>query len=140
MAICIPFGYLNLDENMWFQWLSFAGLLIFTIEFYVQFVANMTFWNDGLDYVCLPASDHLSDANISDCDYYHKIPPVGSNYTNLTHNGVARTPAFISTIDGQSQVIGLSVFAYAYVVTIPSWVNEKKPGVRTSEKLKSSSD
>jgi hypothetical protein len=35
MAICIPFGYLNLDDNMWFQWFSLAGLLIFTSEFWV---------------------------------------------------------------------------------------------------------
>lgn len=26
MTICIPFGYLNLDDNMWFQWVSLVGL------------------------------------------------------------------------------------------------------------------
>lgn len=36
--ICIPFGYLNLDENMWFQWFSLAGLILFTAEFLGQFV------------------------------------------------------------------------------------------------------
>lgn len=37
-VICIPFGYLNLDENMWFQWFSLVGLVVFTTEFLGQFL------------------------------------------------------------------------------------------------------
>lgn len=31
---------------------------------------------------------------------------------------------------GQAQVIGVAAFTYTYVVTIPSWLNEKRAGVR----------
>jgi hypothetical protein len=31
---------------------------------------------------------------------------------------------------GQSAVVGIATFAYAYIVTLPSWVNEKQPHVR----------
>lgn len=41
MGICIPFGYLNLDDNMWFQWVSVVGLIVFTAEFFGQFIYNM---------------------------------------------------------------------------------------------------
>jgi len=93
VVICIPFGYLNLDDNMWFQWFSFFGLVIFTLEFLVQFSLNIT---------------------------------PGTHFYNAT-NGPKLTPAFKSS--GQAQVLGIAVFAYAYIVTIPSWVNEKKPSV-----------
>ena len=36
-------------------------------------------------------------------------------------------------LGGQAQVIGVAAFTYAYVVTIPSWVNEKKIGVSVNE-------
>ena len=37
MAICVPFGFLNLEENMWFQFMSFVCLGLFTTEFVGQF-------------------------------------------------------------------------------------------------------
>ncbi len=30
---------------------------------------------------------------------------------------------------GQPQVIGVAAFTFAFIVTIPSWLNEKKDGV-----------
>jgi len=39
MLICIPFGYLNLDQNKIFQNVSFICLIVLTIEFIVEFVA-----------------------------------------------------------------------------------------------------
>ena len=39
--------------------------------------------------------------------------------------GGVHTPAFKGT--GQYQVLGMAIFAYAYVTTIPSWANEKRP-------------
>jgi len=94
MAICIPFGFLNLDENMWFQWFSLCGLLLFTTEFIGQFGYNIS-----------GASGQGSDV------------------------GFSLTPLFINDISGQLPVVGLAVFAFSYVVTIPSWLNEKKPSV-----------
>jgi len=95
MALCIPFGVMKLDENMWFQWVSFCGLLLFTAEFFVQFIMS-----------CVPGAPGYAEGN-----------------------GPARTPMFASN---QSQVLGLAMFAYAYVVTIPSWLNEKKHGVNVN--------
>eukprot|EP00051_Salpingoeca_urceolata_P015051 m.192814 g.192814 ORF g.192814 m.192814 type:complete len:563 (+) comp18276_c0_seq1:459-2147(+) len=109
MAVCIPFGYLNLDDNMWFQWFSLVGLLGFTFEFFGQFIYNL----NKEDSFC------IENAN--------------DNSTCFTsHNGVDRTPAFVASVQGQSQVVGVAVFAYAYIVTIPSWVNEKKHHVNVN--------
>ena len=94
VVICIPFGYLNLDENMKFQWLSLWSLLLFTGEFLVQFCLN--------------------------------IPQPG--------NGPSHTPAWTS-VDGQLHVLGTIVFAYGYVLTIPSWVNEKKLDVSVNKSV-----
>lgn len=35
-TIVIPIGAMNLDENMFLQWISFGGLVIFTTDFIVQ--------------------------------------------------------------------------------------------------------
>eukprot|EP00038_Savillea_parva_P004283 m.135992 g.135992 ORF g.135992 m.135992 type:complete len:573 (-) comp11426_c6_seq1:40-1758(-) len=107
-VICIPFGYLNLDENMWFQWFSLVGLVLFTAEFIGQFIFNMV---------------HPECSN----DSY----TLNKNVT-CSGNVFEQTPLISPTIDAQSQVLGISTFAYAYVVTIPSWVNEKKPGVNVN--------
>lgn len=53
---------------------------------------------------------------------------LGTNET-IPHDVFDTMPMFTAKIAAQSQVLGIAVFAYAYVVTIPSWVNEKKPGV-----------
>jgi len=105
MAICIPFGYMNLDDNMWFQWFSVIGLLLFTSEFFFQFIYN------------------ICNANADNESY-----TFGNPNATIPHNAFESTPMF-GGLTSQSQVIGVAVFAYAYVVTIPSWVNEKKTGV-----------
>jgi hypothetical protein len=102
MFCCIPLGYINLDDNMWFQWLSLVGLILFTTEFMVQFVLN-----------AIPGTNWYQLKNI-----------------NVT-SGLDLTPLY--DMRGQPQVLGLSVLAYAYIVTIPSWVNEKKPGVSVNK-------
>lgn len=33
------------------------------------------------------------------------------------------------------QVLGICVFAYSYVCTVPSWLNEKRPGVNVNRSL-----
>eukprot|EP00730_Choanoeca_flexa_P000797 TRINITY_DN10338_c0_g1_i6.p1 TRINITY_DN10338_c0_g1~~TRINITY_DN10338_c0_g1_i6.p1 ORF type:complete len:603 (+),score=166.30 TRINITY_DN10338_c0_g1_i6:181-1989(+) len=119
MAICIPFGYLNLDENMWFQWLSLAGLLFFTFEFYISFLLNMP--KD--DKLCLDGVEY----NVT-CDY-----EPGNPAGNFSHNGMQRTPLFGDSAEGQANVVGMAVFAYSYVVTIPSWVNEKRHHVSVNK-------
>eukprot|EP00850_Spirogloea_muscicola_P000501 SM000002S05581 [mRNA] locus=s2:1052079:1055615:+ [translate_table: standard] len=41
MVICVPFGTLNLDDNMSFQWLSMVAQLVFSLEFIGQFITNL---------------------------------------------------------------------------------------------------
>ncbi|XP_062506750.1 uncharacterized protein LOC134183270 [Corticium candelabrum] len=102
MIMCIPLGYINLDANMWFQWFSLIGLLVFTCEFIVQFILNA-------------------------------IPGTKWHQNGQTASGFDQTPLF--DLRGQPQVLGLSVLAYAYIVTIPSWVNEKKQGVNVNKAI-----
>ena len=83
MAICVPFGFLNLEENMWFQFMSFVCLGLFTTEFVGQFAI------EGLE--------------------------------------PSRTPAFAEP--NVFEAFGVVMFTYAFIVTVPSWVNEKKPQV-----------
>jgi amino acid permease len=96
MVICIPFGYLNLEENMSFQWLSFVALVILVGEFFVQFVLNV--------------DNHTRGASMDN------------------------VPMFTS-LSGQVHVVGSVVFAYSYVVPIPSWLNEKRPEVSVNQAL-----
>jgi amino acid permease len=93
--IAVPLGYINLEDNMKFQWASLVGLLIFTSEFFVQFTLNL-------------------------------VP--GTRWDNEDPTwGPDKVPAFKGS--GQYQVLGMAIFAYAYVTTIPSWANEKVPSV-----------
>ena len=89
MMISIPFGYLNLDENMKFQWFSFICLIFFTLVFIYQFIINAFYT--------------INDEH-----------PLGTYLTPLYTNSI-----------GQMH-LGIIVFAYCYVITIPSWLNEKK--------------
>lgn len=91
-GVCIPMGFLSLQDNMWLQWCSVAGQLLFSLCFVAIYIHSL-----------LPRSP-----------------------TFCPGNGPSRTSAIGSDI---SQVVGISVFSYAYVSTIPSWVNEKQPGV-----------
>jgi len=91
LLICLPFGMMNLDENMWFQWFSFIAL----------FVAVFMFVDD---YLSLPLHPEW-------------------------------VPAMNVGLDNHAQVLGVVVFSYAFVITVPSWINEKKPEVSTNRSI-----
>ena len=91
LLVCLPFGMMNLDENMWFQWFSFAALFISTAMF-------------AWDYLSLPLHTEW-------------------------------VPAMNPGLDSHAQVLGVIVFSYAFVITVPSWVNEKKPSVSTNKSI-----
>jgi len=133
MAICIPFGWLNLDENMWFQWLSFGGLLLFTFEFWGQFIVNFGGYDHSYTHNATTpnASFTAEPFGLAPGDRFGPVEQFGyaEAHHNVSKNGFVRTPFFVPSLEGQSQVVGVAAFAYAYVVTIPSWVNEKKPDV-----------
>eukprot|EP01127_Copromyxa_protea_P014462 TRINITY_DN4031_c0_g1_i1.p1 TRINITY_DN4031_c0_g1~~TRINITY_DN4031_c0_g1_i1.p1 ORF type:complete len:537 (+),score=66.73 TRINITY_DN4031_c0_g1_i1:170-1612(+) len=84
--ICIPFGYFNLDENMWFQWFSFLGMLATLAEFFIQFAT-------------MPCN-------------FDWVPLWGQH-----------------PLEGEAMVLGVISFSCAFVITIPSWVNEKMDNV-----------
>ena len=100
-VIAVPLGYINLEDNMKFQWASLVGLLLFTSEFFVQFTLNLvpgTRWN-----------------------------------TNDPTWGPDKVDGFVGA--GQYQVLGMAIFAFAYVTTIPSWANEKVPAVSVNSAI-----
>jgi len=84
--ICIPFGYLSLEDNMGFQLLSFWCLILFTIEFFFQFTHNIIEEPTTLE------------------------PYVDDN-------------------SAQANLLGTIIFVNAFVVTLPSWLNEKSHSV-----------
>jgi len=89
MAICVPFGVLKLEDNIGFQWVSFACLVMLVIALGVQFT------------LFSPGGMELSRAPLVGVDAHH--------------------------------LVGVIAFSYTFVVTIPSWVNEKQPGVSVSK-------
>ena len=46
-----------------------------------------------------------------------------------------QVPVWNSGFDDQAQVLGVVIFSYAFVITVPSWVNEKAPGVSTNRSV-----
>jgi amino acid transporter len=110
MVIAIPLGYINLEDNMKFQWVSLAGLLVFTAEFFVQFTLNVipgTRWYE---------EEHQPRQSSAAAGQPQHTQPGG---------GAGLLPVYRGS--GQYQVLGMAIFAYAYVTTIPSWANEKRP-------------
>ena len=48
-------------------------------------------------------------------------------------------PSYTPVVGDLSSVLGTVMFAYTYVVTIPSWCNEKKPSVSINKSIWGSS-
>jgi hypothetical protein len=87
-VICMPMGFLNLDENIYFQYISFFVL------FGIAGIFGYEFFDRGLDS--------------------RGTPVVGSDV---------------------STAAGICLFSFTYVVTIPSWVNEKQPYVSVNKTI-----
>eukprot|EP00928_Gymnodinium_smaydae_P034131 TRINITY_DN24266_c0_g2_i1.p1 TRINITY_DN24266_c0_g2~~TRINITY_DN24266_c0_g2_i1.p1 ORF type:complete len:522 (-),score=50.34 TRINITY_DN24266_c0_g2_i1:218-1783(-) len=88
----MPLGFLNLDDNIKFQIVSFFVLTFLCVEFLCEMV-----FVQG------------QDASL--------LPMMGTSYSSM---------------------LGTIIFNFAYSPTLPSWINEKKPKVRTSATLWSS--
>ena len=87
--ISVPFGILNLDDNIILQWIATVGFGVMAIVWIVIFCQQPTF-----------SSDHV---------------PIAT--TNL------------------SQLVGVILFNYGFIVTLPSWANEKKSNVSTTNTI-----
>jgi len=90
IAIIIPLGFLNLDDNIIIQIGCVIAMLIIVTSWVVIFCIL------GLKEVNLPAFGQFS---------------------------------------GIAQIMGNAMFNYAFVTTIPSWVNESKPTVNINRSL-----
>lgn len=88
-VICIPFGYFNLDDNMYFQWFSFLLLLGTIFEFLIAFC----------------------------------FMPLNTDLVSVLGKG----------LEGQVLVLGVISFSWAYIITVPSWVNEKQSHVSVNK-------
>jgi hypothetical protein len=144
MAICIPFGFLNLDDNMWFQWFSFAGMMLSFIMFYIVFFLA----GAGVispDHAPPPPGTHNPtipppmNVTMPAAPFANHTltPPTSLPLGNLQWD-VSRVPVFGSALSGQANVIGTIVFMSAFVTTVPSWVNEKMPHVSINKSIWSS--
>ena len=131
MVICIPFGFLNLDENMWFQWFSFVGMMASFVLFYILFfLAGAGVVHSGFKLQPpppLPGGPPMSPAP----------PPHGLPDPENLHWVPSRVP-LVGSLIGQANVIGTVIFMSAFVTTIPSWVNEKQPHVSINKSIWSS--
>ena len=90
-ATLMPFGLLNLDENIGQQLASFWVLCATCVLFSAVFLAR------GLEA--------------------RRVPAVGDEFGN---------------------VLGVIIFNFAFCVTVPSWLNEKRPHVRVNRTIWSS--
>eukprot|EP00656_Telonema_subtile_P004711 TRINITY_DN12146_c0_g1_i1.p1 TRINITY_DN12146_c0_g1~~TRINITY_DN12146_c0_g1_i1.p1 ORF type:complete len:534 (-),score=122.03 TRINITY_DN12146_c0_g1_i1:236-1837(-) len=95
---CVPLGMVNLDENMWAQWVNMIAFVVLWVMFLIQFC------------FIAPASSG---------EYYRPLDP------SLT--------AFATS--DQSTTLGVVAFSWAFIVTIPSWVNEKKKDVSVNKSI-----
>lgn len=99
LATCLPLGVLNLDGNMWFQYISAVGFFVFVGGFLLDFRRLM-----------------FTDPSVMDAWPSPLTPP-------------------ITDLFDQASVLGVTLFFHAYVVTIPSWVNEKARGISVSKAI-----
>jgi len=135
MVICIPFGFLNLDENMWFQWFSFLGMMASFVMFYILFIlAGAGVVHSGLQLPTVPPPPPSPNITVP----LAPPPPHSSlpDPANL-HWDASRVPV-VGSLIGQANVIGTVIFMSAFVTTIPSWVNEKQPHVGINKSIWSS--
>ena len=107
LIITIPLGYFNLDDNIYVQILAAAILVFFTLIgwFYGFAQPEQLAW-DG-------------------------VAAVGVSPLQACAQG---TESCV-TQGGLGSQIGPIVFNYAYVVTLPSWINEMKPGLSVNKQL-----
>ena len=107
LVITIPLGYFNLDDNIYVQIVAAAILVFFTL----------IGWFYGFT-----RPEHLE---------WDGVAPVGpANITRCSHRTVS-----CATQGGFGSQVGPMVFNYAYVVTLPSWINEMKPGLSVNLQL-----
>eukprot|EP01104_Vermistella_antarctica_P020277 TRINITY_DN8619_c0_g1_i1.p1 TRINITY_DN8619_c0_g1~~TRINITY_DN8619_c0_g1_i1.p1 ORF type:complete len:638 (-),score=100.18 TRINITY_DN8619_c0_g1_i1:47-1894(-) len=87
LILCMPPGFLNLDDNIWFQYVSF-GVLFGGLGGY------FVYWG-----FALPLD-------------FDAVPMIGTDFT---------------------QVLGVVFFSFIFVVTVPSWLNEKRDEVSVNK-------
>jgi hypothetical protein len=95
LVMVIPMGYFNLDDNMIVQ-IGISSLHhSIFFSLSVCFILTLAIWIGWIGTFIYVMTD-LSE--------FHPIPAFGYD---------------------QTQVLGTIIFNYAFVVTIPSWCNEK---------------
>ena len=105
LAITVPMGYFNLDDNMIIQ----QGAFVLTLGCWGVWILACFFAD--------PAGQIADVTNATPGQGTWTIPMVNSD------------PNFGS----QAGVLGTILFNFGFVTTIPSWVNEKKPSVSVNK-------
>eukprot|EP01079_Euglenida_sp_SAG-EU17-18_P001778 gene1778-2916_t len=98
LLLCIPLGYINLEDNMFVQVGAFLVMAVF-----IQFM-----WMAYGVYL-------IEEKDLLLPKYQPKLPaPASANMASQ---------------------LGQIFFNYAFVITVPSWVNEMKPGVSVNKSI-----
>ena len=103
MAMAIPMGFFNLDDNMIVQ--------------VVAFVLTLGCWGVWI------AASASSDAFIPSTQY---PGGPGADFKHGWHIPMVNTDPQTGS---QTAVLGTILFNFGFVTTVPSWINEKKPSV-----------
>jgi len=93
-AICVPLGFVDLEDNIYFQYFCFLAMFVLTGMWMYYFQQA------GFEF-----------------DNPKRLPVVGPN---------------------QSAVLGELFFNFAFVITVPTWVNSKAPSVNVNRVVWSS--
>ena len=107
LVVTIPLGYWNLDDNIYVQVIAAAILVFFTLVGWFYGFAQ---------------PEHLD---------WDGVAMVGPSSITKCSDGTASC----ATQGGLGSQVGPIVFNYAYVVTLPSWINEMKPGLSVNKQL-----
>lgn len=111
LVITIPLGYWNLDDNIYVQIIAAAILVFFTLV--------------GWFFGFFSRPDHL------EWDGVATFGPA----SNVMMCSDSHGPKSCASQGGLGSQVGPIVFNYAYVVTLPSWINEMKPGLSINLQL-----
>lgn len=135
MAVTIPMGFMNLDDNIWVQYGGFVLLCVCVIAWCIQFFVTgldtsrmPSVHGSGMGAV-LPTVRYYSDCL---CSVAYRLHHVCDDYVCVVVVIAVRLPR-LSLIFSPSAGTVQVVFNWGFLTTLPSWLNEKSPNVSVSK-------
>lgn len=130
--VFLPMSFLPLCENMRYQWASLVALLAFTAYtlglFWYKLISGTDTPTDLLAAIAANASaGPMMSTGIHHDSNLHHVPQTQAHGIRSVI-GRAQTHSVPLVGASFSSLVGVSLMT-AYAVTVPSWLNEKSPGV-----------